>query len=306
MLNQLARDIVHVLWDEYKRTTPQMQNIMQKLSEHSVQDYSLDHFALIDLPSQHAGIPVMKKIFSHLGFIERGSDYLAEKQNDFLWMAQQHCEAREALQVLPQVVVADFRLECMPDEIATIIRHYASFTRSFSFAWLEEELKQLHVPQAYSNVLKKITQYFSGREWPLPTISEFKKVQAFNELLAWVLVFGRRANHFTLGMHLQKHFANLEAVIETLCRELNISFNTEGGLIKGSEAAGILQASTHNVMTPIKLADGEIDLPLGFVELVWRFPLPSRQDPKLWGDFYSGFVAAQASRVIESLYHKAG
>ena len=42
-----------------------------------------------------------------------------------------------------------------------------------------------------------------------PTTTDFKKVEAFNELLAWSLAFGRRPNHFCGVSTLQALFLRM-------------------------------------------------------------------------------------------------
>lgn len=84
---------------------------------------------------------------------------------------------------------------------------------------------------------------------------------------------------------------------------MNIQLNHEGGIIKGGRQAGIEQSSTAGKLQKIKLADGEIELPCGFVEFVWRFPhAHATAKPILWQDYFTGFIATHANRVIESLY----
>src|SRR5438105_4799589 len=101
MLKQVRRAIVRQLWDHYHHTTPQIQMIEQRLLAKGIPELLLDHFAIIDLPGPHTGIPVLKNIFSALGFAEQGHDYLPEKQNDFLWMTEVDSVGSQAQDVLP-------------------------------------------------------------------------------------------------------------------------------------------------------------------------------------------------------------
>lgn len=153
-----------------------------------------------------------------------------------------------------------------------------------------------------------ILSYFAGRDWPLPQVNEFYTVKEFNELLAWVLIFGRQPNHFTLSVHLLDTFTHLADFHAFIVNEVKLELNSEGGIIKGGQAAGIAQGSTMAIPQTIALPDGEINLPTGFVEFVWRYKqttrkeTPTKQTPMRWKDYFTGFIAQHANHVIESLY----
>jgi hypothetical protein len=137
-------------------------------------------------------------------------------------------------------------------------------------------------------------------------VKEFTAVHEFNELLGWVLIFGRKPNHFTLSIHLLDYFENLNDFIQFITDEVKLTLNKEGGLIKGGKTVGIAQGSTQGQSLTVSLLDGNITIPTGFVEFVWRYPhasLPSNpHKPRLWRDYFTGFVAQHADHVIESLY----
>ncbi len=301
MLKQLRQNFIQCLWENYRTASVDMQPITAALQRRKIDDIKLDHFAVIDLPGPHSGIPVLKKIFSALGYIERGKDYLAEKQNDFLWMCEEDSPQLPASQVLPQVVVADFRLDEMPPEVRAIIAKYSAMTQPA----VADEIEQLAAQgdhHAAEQLLPRLLNYFSGRDWPLPTKKEFFTVQQFNELLAWVLIFGRKPNHFTLSVHLLEQFKHLDEFHDFIMDEAQLKLNDEGGVVKGGKEMGIAQGSTVGITQTVMLADGEIQLPNGFVEFVWRYPRDDKQNPVLWNDYFTGFIARHADRVIESLY----
>lgn len=302
MLNQLRQNIVQNLWETYRFASPDMQRIEAALKQKGIAYCPLDHFAVIDLPGPHSGIPILSQIFSAIGYIEQGKDYLAAKQNDFLWMAESDSINREALAVLPQVVVADFRLDEMPVEIKNIIYKYSTEVKSSPVKDIQTLSQQLLKgdAEALAPCTNKILKYLTGRDWTLPTKNEFYSVREFNELLAWVLIFGRRPNHFTLSIHLLHQFADLPDFHQFIENEVKLALNHEGGTIKGGKEAGIAQGSTVGIAQTVNLADGEITLPTGFVEFVWRYP--NKSAPVLWNDYFTGFVANHADRVIESLY----
>lgn len=299
MLKQIRHTIVNQLWEAYRCHTSQMSVIEQGLKQKNILQLKLDHFAVIDLPGPHTGIPYLTKLFSAIGYESRGDGYLPDKQNDFHWMAEAGSENTRAENVLPQVVVADFRLDELPPEIKAIIEKYASLASPPPLPDIAALIAK-NDELAANQLVNIFTRYLTGRDWPLPTVNEFQTVHDFNELLAWVLVFGRRPNHFTLSIHLLPTFKSLAEFHQFVEHELQLTLNQDGGVIKGNETSGIAQGSTAGIREKITLVDGIIELPTSFVEFVWRFPVC--EQPTRWNDYFTGFVAQHANRVIESLY----
>ena len=302
MLRQLRQSITHALWERYLCADPFMQQIVTLLQNLQVQKVMLDHFALIDLPGAHTGITHLSRFFSLLGYTEHGRGYLPDKQNDFVWMRETNSETMPVADVLPQIVVADFRVDILPTEVKKVIEKYAKQAAVPPFAEITALLKRIQQNDSHATapLIKRYIQYFAGRDWPLPSLKEFYTVCEFNELLAWVLVFGRQPNHFTLAVHLLNRFTDLADFNDHLTRHLNLKLNHDGGIIKGSEAVGIAQSATIGIPKRVKLSDTIIEIPSSFVEFVWRYPRVAA--PHLWQDFFTGFIPQQANHVIKSLY----
>lgn len=292
MLDKTRQAILFSLWQNYCKITPHVKHIAMHLSKKNMTLPPIDHLAIIDLPGPHTGIRELQNIFSRIGYTLHGADYLPDKQNDFVWLAANNTKGAPAKDALPQIVVADFRLDEMPKEIRDIIYHYSSLAPPSPLSTItklaDDELQQLFL------------NYLSGRDWPLPTTREFNLVHEFNELLAWVLVFGRRPNHFTYSIHLLPEFKNLHDFHSFITNETGLALNQDGGVIKGSREVGIEQGSTAGIPEDVTLQDGVVQLPTGFVEFVWRYH--HKPNPYLWEDYFTGFVANHANRVIQSLY----
>lgn len=305
MLKQLRQTVIQNLWNSYRASTAQIQSIEQGLCQRGIIKPALDHFAIIDLPGPHTGIPHLAQIFSAIGYLPQGRDYLADKQNEFLWMAEVDSIRAPAKDVLPQVVVADFWLDELPPAIRKIIEKYSSQAAPSPVRDIHKLSGRAYLGDmdAAKQIAHILSHYFSGRDWPLPTVNEFNTVKEFNELLAWVLVFGRRPNHFTLSVHLMPGFLDLAEFHRFIEDDVQLKLNREGGVMKGGAATGIAQGSTTGITEKVKLADGDVELPTGFVEFVWRYPQdPSCTKPVLWDEYFTGFIAQHANRVIESLY----
>lgn len=302
MLREIRQQIIDQLWRDYCKSNHHVKQIDAVLHAKNIRRPILDHFAIIDLPGPHTGISELDRIFKAIGYVRHGTDYLPEKQNDFAWMAECDSHTKTASQVLPQVVTADFRLEEMPDNIRNIVLKYSRQASPSPAEKIEQLAARAAADdhQAAIQLFVLINQYLSGREWPLPTVKEFETVSEFNELIAWVLVFGRRPNHFTYSIHLMPEFTDLSSFHDFIVRDVGLPLNTDGGIIKGSRESGIEQGSTAGTPEHIQLADGYVELPMGFVEFVWRFA--HKEQPVVWQDYFTGFVANHANRVIQSLY----
>lgn len=301
-LKHVRAEISQRLWNYYKTTAPHAQVIETNLLAQGEQ-ITLDHCAIIDLPSAHSGRQVLAQLFGILGYELRGHDYLPEKHNDFLWMAEEDAMIKSAESVLPQIVLADFRLEELPPEIQNIVKKY---TQHIS-ANILEQAKALRAqlltnnPPAAEALINLVYQYLTERPWPLPSVADYEAVCQVNELMAWVMVFGRCPNHFTIGAHLLKNYQSLTDFNHFVSQHLGFELNQIGDVIKGSSEMGLEQSSTLGERTQITLVDGNIELPGCFMEFVWRHPKTDKAATE-WQDYFTGFIAGNANRVVESLY----
>lgn len=305
MLNHVKNYVLNQLWQNYSSHIIEIAIIQDHFKQCFQEDLTLDHFAIIDLPGPYTGMDTLSTLFSYLGYKTRGQDYLAEKQNNFRWLSDEINPETLAIDAAPQIVVSDFRREALAPQVLTIIDYYANFSQALDI----EQLKFLHhhtllQDEVAANELSAfILSYLQSRDWPLPTLKEYEIVKSHNELLAWVLVMGRQVNHFAWGVHLSKGFSQLKLFNQFLSSTLKLSLNNKGGLIKGNIKKGIEQSSTQPIVKSIKLADGDIDLSDRFIEFVWRYPKKIGEN-RLWHDYFTGFVADNANRVVESLYLK--
>lgn len=302
LLKKVRTHLTHHLWHNYKNTSSHahiLESALQQRDEHPI----LDHYAIIDLPSIHTGIPTLSQIFSMIGYCHQGSGYLPEKQNDFIWMSEADAHDNDVREVLPQVVLADFRLAELPQNIRSIIEKYTRHSHGNTLLTIKKFAEK--TKQGDQHAAQKLTQilniYLTTRDWPLPTKAEINTVSEVNELLAWTLLFGRRPNHFTISAHLLNDFNSLEEFNTFVTDQLDLRLNSSGGIIKGSESMGIKQSSTLGLNIKVPVADGHIEVPESFIEFVWRYQNEANQGSK-WHHYFTGFIANNANHVIESLY----
>jgi hypothetical protein len=286
LMPYVRQHVVALLWQRYLQECLQAQRIAQVFAASPL---VLDHFAIIDLPSQHTGIATLNQIFAAIDFLPQGRDYLADKQNEFMWLASADAEMQAATAVLPQIVIADFDLAKVPNKISDIIMQYANQAPAFPWREFHQQCgKVYHDDQMIADqLIQLIVSYCFQRDWQMPSAEDYRAVKTYNELLAWVLLHGRKINHFGLAIHHLKKFPDLTAFNYFIVNDLSIPLNQQGGIVKGTPEKGITQSSTES----------ENDQP--FIEFVWRFS--NKESPWYWKDYFTGFIGNQANYVIESI-----
>ena len=299
----VRRQLTNHLWKQYKDQVNHASIIDKVLTKLTGEDLILDHFAIIDLPSQTTGLNSLCEIFSSIGYIVQGQGYLAEKKNEFVWLREADAQEKPVGNVLPQVVVADFWVDEMPTNIRRIIE---KSTKEIKHEFLPEiqnlsRKSYLGDQKSAHELVELLIKYFE-RDRPLPTIKDFKEVREYNELLSWVLVFGRHPNHFGLSVHFLNKFESLKAFNSFIEDEMNITLNKIGGYIKGTKEQGLEQSSTNGEEILLQLADGPIHIPDRFVEFVWRHPKNEYKNPQKWHHYFTGFITQNAEGIVESVY----
>lgn len=298
--NILLNKIFQLLWNDFAK-----QDGKHLLKIFDSQQIHLDHLAIIDLPSINSGRLQLKKIFEALEFVVAGNAYLPEKQNPFLWMREKNHPETSIKSTFPQIVLADFELEAFPAKQQAILKKYADQAYPFNHQQFKEYLSDIKEgnQSAVNNCAQLIAAYITNRPWPLPTKAEVLSIMEFNELAAWVLVFGRRVNHFGISVYLLNQFANLNTFNNYVANTKLIELNHSLSAIKGGEHCGIAQSSTMGQWQEVMLAEGDsIKMRSSFTEFVWRYPANANFMPQIAKDYYMDFVPTNANYVIESLY----
>ena len=294
MLATVRQLLIEKLWVKFITSIPNAAEILRDRQP------VLDHLAIIDLPSQHSGIPVLQRIFAALGFVPKGSGYLPEKTNDFIWMMPEDNTHKLATESLPQIVLADFRSNLLTQKTQQILDKFTSSMALFDFNLFEQYLQ--HLPNTTENIVNMVFDYLNWQPVVLPTLAEYNYVKHENQLIAWVMLFGRKINHFGLSIHHLEGEQNLLAFNKNI-HAIGIALNAQGGEIKGSKQYGIEQSSTLGKNISITLDKASIEVRDSFLEFVWRYPI--KPNPRLWSDYFTGFIPYNANSVIESVYDLA-
>lgn len=303
LLKQVRIDLNELLWRHYKTQSPHAQLLEGELIRRG-ETPVLDHYAIITAPSIYCSMESLAEIFASIGYCLQGRDYLPEKQNDFLWMAEEDAQTNAACDVLPQVVLADFRLHELPESTQTILKKYRHHGNPNAISHIKKLAEQVKKgdAEAATTLTTTLATYLTQRDWPLPSKEDLLKISESNELLAWTLLFGRCPNHFTISVHLLKGFKSLEDFNQFMINDLKLPLNSTGGVIKGSPSIGIEQSSTLGAKITTQTIDELIEIANSFIEFVWRYPKNANQPGTQWHDYFTGFIANNANKVIESLY----
>lgn len=294
MIHHLQQSLINKLWVQYIKEMPW----------HSALPHSstplLDHLAIIDLNSEYSGISYLQSIFETCGFEAVGSGYLPDKINDFIWMRSP--ETLDSLPncAMPQIVLADFRMDLLSTKNRNLVRRCAKYYEPFSMQPIMNALSK--EAQDLERHVEMLSQHMNQRFWPLPTYKEYMDLKEENELMSWVILFGRAVNHFGVGVYTLNEWNNLTEFNSYAKMAHSISLNDAGGEIKGSVSLGIEQSSTIGQNHKFDLEGGSVIVVGSFMEFVWRHSKVEK--PKRFGEYYTGFIASNANKVIESVYQR--
>jgi hypothetical protein len=262
----------------------------------------LDHFAIVELNSVNSGITHLQKIFEIIGFCKRGEGYLPEKINDFIWMLHDNNAGVDPASMIPQVILADFRADMLSKKNRNIVDKYAKYYPNINFSYLEKAVASNEMEQ---EVVQYLFNHMNCRFWPLPTYKEYMSLKEENELMAWVLLFGRVVNHFGVCIYTTGEYDSLADFNDKARRLYNIGLNNVEGEIKGSKKIGLEQSSSVGSVTYFDLDGGTVEVNDAFLEFVWRHPVKDcNTTPKIFDDFYQDFLPSNANNIVESVYEK--
>jgi len=293
MATLLRKKLIKTLFSEYVKDVPKTKNLLNE------DNLFLDHLAIIDLPSKDSGIHIMKKILEKLGFQYGGNGYLPEKNNDFIWMHDPDFTNQKPEEALPQIVLADFRLENFSQNSQNIISKHTSQLAEFDFEKLDNLLSQKNTDD---EIITLVSNYLCNNTLYKPTAEEYIAIKQENDLTAWVLLFGRKINHFGFSVYQNNKFDNLKNFSAYISSKLSLPLNENGGLIKGSPKCGIEQSSTIGEKVYVTIENTIFEANNSFIELIWRHSI--KANPLNYSDYFTGFIAQNANKVVESLLIK--
>jgi len=250
--------ILDRLWSEYARFNPEAQRIHQLLADHG-DPVVHDHVALRTLRHPKLGIDATARLFERHGYHARGEYEFPERK-----LYARHYEADEP--GLPKILISELKLEECSRGLRDII---GSLTRQIDPAQLSEE-----------------DLVFGGCPWYPILRDTYARLRQESEYAAWLAAFGFRAHHFAVLVNELDAFDSL-AELNHLLKENGFVLESLAGEIDGSPDLRLERSATLPVLCPVRLADGQEQVPGSRYEFMLRYPLPS-------GELFPGFVTDSA------------
>lgn len=260
-----AREFFDKLWQDYTRLTPQAEIIYRAFCERngSVRN---DHVAFRTFNISPVNLEHLEPLLWSLGY-KRHRHYQFEQKKLSAW-GYVPDDGK-----LPLIFFSELLVEQLSAEAQRIIQRLVGHV---------EELR-LHSPDIF----------WSGRLWPVPTWEEYQLLLQESEYAAWLSALGFHANHFTIAVHHLAVDNSIEKAIDVV-KDCQYALNQAGGEIKGQPADFLVQASTmaDEVIMPFASGD-EHQISTCYYEFAQRYR-------ERGGDYYAGFVAANADKIFES------
>jgi len=250
------------LWQQYQGITPQATRI-HHLFESEGERVENDHVAFRTFANSPIDLNSLEPILLDLGFSPFDEYSFSEKKLFAKSYVHSECQTK--------VFLSELLWQQLSDDSQTIIARY---------------IKQLDPNRAYG--------FTDGRLWGMPTYEEYCRLASESEYAAWMSVWGLRANHFTIYVNQLNRYNELAKVVELLEKN-GYSLNQQGGVIKGSEAVGLMQSSTLADRVEVLFSCGKKEsIPSCYYEFAQRFNVN--------GEIYRGFVTSSADKIFESTH----
>lgn len=255
--------LLNRLWIDYREINPEAGRIHQLLLDRGEQIVN-DHIALRTFNDPRIGIDALARFFLEAGYREGDRYEFAVKKLD-----ARHYEHDDP--ALPKIFISELRA--------------GDFSRE-----LQDRVRRL-IDQAPDDLPARWDFAAAGRPWNV-SFAETEALRAESEYAAWVAAFGFRANHFTISINALKTFAGIREFVEFLGAQ-GFELNASGGVIKGSPADYLEQASTLAPKIAVAFTDGVHEIPSCYYEFAQRHAMPD-------GRLFQGFVAKSADKIFES------
>ena len=256
-------ELLDALWRDYTAATPQAERIHQLLVDRGEIVHN-DHVALRTYDAPNIGLEVLAKPFEACGWSARERYRFDEKHLRARYW--QHDDPN-----LPKIFISELCIAEMSPRTQAIIGGLVG-----------------QLPAAFAS---RPDLPWAGRPWRV-THAEYRELLAESEYAAWVAAFGFRVNHFTVDVGALASFPDLQALVAFLVEHAFV-MNGSGGVIKGSQAERLAQASTMADAIEVEFADAKVKIPSCYYEFALRYPLPN-------GETFQGFVPASADKIFES------
>lgn len=274
----------------YLNKNPTAKAILELVGSTDVNQICYDHIAYRTFGVNGHGIDSMSKFFLDFGYTQREELRFPQKKLKALWFSPPNISSVSGGSgvhgPLPRIFISELLVDQMSPQAQEIIRKYIDLSGAG------------HKHAALSSALGHLP-------WPKPSYSEFQQLASESEYAAWTLVNGYTVNHVTISTHrLKSHLKNIKNLNQFI-EDNGFKLNSEGGVLKVSPDALLLQSSTVADSTPFHFSDGIKDLvPCSYIEFAERLVLPQFKD--LPEDKIEevhrrdGFEVGNADKIFES------
>lgn len=252
------------IWDDYFMLNPIVPKVHQLLKKKGelIQN---DHIAFRTVKFPGYGIESIAQHFKKYGY-EYVSEYFFEEKK----LYAQHFSSKELNR--PKIFISEILLDEFSEKLKSVVK---------------AKLKQSPV-----NYFDGEVSLYSGAPWGKISRADYLEIINESEYAAWLLVFGFRANHFTVNANLLKSFNDLTA-LNSYLKSNGISLNESGGEIKGNKSEFLEQSSTLANKIKVSFLEGVFEIPSCYYEFAKRYPMPN-------GEIFQGFVSTSANKIFES------
>jgi hypothetical protein len=260
-----VEEIFNRFWNPYIIQNPSAKRI-NELFKAEGENVVHDHIALRTFNDPRMNIPVISKIFTDIGYEEKGTyEFKAKK---VLGKHLEHSQNPDA----PKVFVSELLIEQCSDFLQSTIKEYLN---SLS-----------------DDVYRDPDLVYRGSIWGKIPYETYTKLRKESEYAAWLLVYGFRVNHFAIKVNELKKFTSLQQ-INAFVKSNGYIMNNAAGEIYGTPEELLEQSATKAEIIPFEFSDGTFEIPACFYEFTRRYADEN-------GNLYNGFIAANADKIFES------
>lgn len=267
-----ASRLIERLWSDYRAIDPWADTLRAWLTADGGRLVH-DHLALRTVSHPKFGLQRTARPFEDAGYRVAGEYRFPSKR-----LVARHYEIDDP--DLPKVFISELQLDACTRALRDMV---GSLARGFD--------PDAHGPEAFA---------VGGRLWN-PVLHEvYDRLREESKYAAWVAAFGFRAHRFAVlvnALEGRRTLADINAHLAMLGLEPLSAATDPASIVRGSPAEGLERASTRAIPTPMRLADGVVEIPGCRDAFVYRYP-----DAE--GRLFNGFldespVAAPVSDIAE-------
>lgn len=258
-------EVFDILWKDYSLQNPSAQAIHDLFTKENEQVIN-DHIAFRTFDDDRMNIKVLSKKFIRAGYVQKGEYKFEDKHLNAI-----HLE-HPTIENAPRVFISELILFEFSEEFQKTVKRRINSVGNAYYA--DPDL--IH----------------KGSVWGKPSYADYQFLRKESEYAAWLYIHGFRANHFTVSINALKKYNSIEKVNQFI-KDSGYEMNTTGGEIKGVPEELLQQSSTLAEMIQMEFEEGTYEVPACFYEFAIRYPDAN-------GEFFSGFIAANANKIFES------